>query len=65
VSSLGIWEVALTLALFVILYSVLAVVEFGLLLKYIRKGPPEATEDEDAAIPTISGRLSPRPAPAE
>ena len=32
-------EVAITLAGFVIFYSVLFVVEMGLMLKYIRKGP--------------------------
>ncbi|RVT98594.1 cytochrome bd-I ubiquinol oxidase subunit CydA [Rhodovarius crocodyli] len=40
VSSLGITQVALTLAGFVILYSALFVVEMGLMLRAIRKGPP-------------------------
>ena len=39
VSALSMTEVAITLAGFVIFYSVLFVVEMGLMLKYIRKGP--------------------------
>ncbi|SEM92227.1 cytochrome d ubiquinol oxidase subunit I [Gemmobacter aquatilis] len=39
VSALSMTEVALTLAGFVIFYTVLFVVEMGLMLKYIRKGP--------------------------
>jgi cytochrome d ubiquinol oxidase subunit I len=39
VSELSITEVGLTLAGFVIFYTVLFVIEMGLMLKYIRKGP--------------------------
>jgi len=39
VSSLGVAQVALTLAGFVLFYSVLFVVEMGLMLRAIRKGP--------------------------
>ncbi|ADZ71057.1 Putative transmembrane cytochrome D ubiquinol oxidase subunit I [Polymorphum gilvum SL003B-26A1] len=39
VSHLSIGEVAFTLAGFVLFYSVLFIIEMGLMLKYIRKGP--------------------------
>jgi len=39
VSELSITEVGLTLAGFVVFYTVLFVIEIGLMLKYIRKGP--------------------------
>jgi cytochrome d ubiquinol oxidase subunit I len=39
VSDLGIGQVALTICGFVLFYSVLAVVEVALLVKYIRLGP--------------------------
>ncbi|MBD3765820.1 MAG: cytochrome ubiquinol oxidase subunit I, partial [Rhodobacterales bacterium] len=39
VSALSITEVALTLAGFVLFYTVLFIIEMGLMLKYIRKGP--------------------------
>src|SRR5204863_447703 len=39
VSDLGVWQVALTIFGFVLFYSVLAVVEVALLVKYIRLGP--------------------------
>jgi cytochrome bd ubiquinol oxidase subunit I len=47
VSALSITDVALTLAGFVTLYTVLFVIEIGLMLKYIRKGPyMDVTETE-------------------
>ena len=44
VSDLGVWQVALTIFGFVLFYSVLAVVEVALLVKYIRLGPQPETE---------------------
>ena len=44
VSDLGVWQVALTIFGFVLFYSVLAVVEVALLVKYIRLGPQAETE---------------------
>ncbi|RKQ72845.1 cytochrome ubiquinol oxidase subunit I [Oceanibaculum indicum] len=64
VSQLGIGQVLFTLAGFVLFYSVLAVVEVMLLVKYIRKGPqPDGPLDAEGMQrrPT----LSPVPAPAE
>jgi cytochrome d ubiquinol oxidase subunit I len=51
VSSLGIGQVALTLLGFVVFYSVLAVVEVALLLKYIRLGPDHVAAPAPAAVP--------------
>ena len=45
VSDLGIWQVALTIFGFVLFYSVLAVVEVALLIKYIRLGPQPETSN--------------------
>jgi cytochrome d ubiquinol oxidase subunit I len=44
VSSLGIGQVALTICGFVLFYTVLAVVEVALLIKYIRLGPQPEKE---------------------
>jgi cytochrome d ubiquinol oxidase subunit I len=55
VSSLGIGEVALTLSGFVLFYSVLAVIELSLLLKYIGLGP----EPDVSPAPAVG------PVPAE
>ena len=44
VSHLSVAEVALTLAGFCVIYTALFVVEMGLMVKYIRKGPHEDTE---------------------
>ena len=48
VSALSMTEVALTLAGFVIFYTILFIIEMGLMLKYIRKGPFQDV-DETAA----------------
>jgi cytochrome bd ubiquinol oxidase subunit I len=50
-----VWQVALTIFGFVVFYSVLAVVEVALLVKYIRLGPQPEKE--------VVG--SHRPVPAE
>ena len=47
VSHLTIQDVALTLAGFVTFYSLLFIVEMGLMLKYIRKGPTEDVEETE------------------
>ncbi|TRW98156.1 cytochrome bd-I ubiquinol oxidase subunit CydA [Paracoccus sp. M683] len=44
VSNLSITEVLLTLTGFTVFYSILFIVEMGLMLKYIRKGPHEDVE---------------------
>ena len=48
VSNLSIGQVAFTLAGFVAFYSVLFVIEMGLMVKYIRKGPYMDVEETDA-----------------
>ena len=48
VSALSMTEVAITLAGFVIFYSVFSVVEMGLMLNYIRKGPFLEVEETEA-----------------
>tara|TARA_R110002020_G_scaffold183962_2_gene380542 strand:- start:1471 stop:3168 length:1698 start_codon:yes stop_codon:yes gene_type:complete len=60
VSALSMTEVALTLAGFVIFYTVLFVIEMGLMLKYIRKGPFEDVEETDAWILRHQERLTGR-----
>ena len=50
VSSLGITEVLLTLAGFVVIYSTLLVIELTLMVRAIRKGPP-ASADQAALYP--------------
>ena len=39
-------EVIASLALFTLLYAILAVIEVKLLVKYVKAGPPELTEDD-------------------
>ncbi len=48
VSALSMTEVAMTLAGFVIFYTILFIVEMGLMLKYIRKGPFQDVEETEA-----------------
>ena len=63
VSSLGIGQVLFTLAGFALFYSVLAVVEVALLVKYIRKGPqPEGNLDSEGRERPASRTYSPAPA---
>jgi len=47
-SNLAVWEVLLTIAGFVALYSTLLVIEITLLLKYIRKGPDDERLPDEA-----------------
>ena len=60
VSALSITEVALTLAGFVLFYSVLFIIEMGLMLKYIRKGPFQDVSETDAWILRHNDRLAGR-----
>ena len=60
VSALSITEVALTLAGFVTFYSVLFVIEMGLMLKYIRKGPFQDVSETEAWVERHNERLAGR-----
>lgn len=60
VSALSITEVALTLAGFVLFYTVLFIIEMGLMLKYIRKGPFQDVEETDAWVVRHNDRLAGR-----
>jgi len=60
VSALSITEVALTLAGFVTFYSVLFVIEMGLMLKYIRKGPFQDVSETEAWVQRHNERLAGR-----
>ncbi|MDB5661510.1 MAG: Bacterial Cytochrome Ubiquinol Oxidase [Cypionkella sp.] len=57
VSALSMTEVGLTLAGFVIFYSVLFVIEMGLMLKYIRKGPFLEVAETEAWMQRHEARL--------
>lgn len=48
VSALSMTEVAITLAGFVVFYTTLFIIEMGLMLKYIRKGPFQDVEETEA-----------------
>lgn len=48
VSHLSVQDLLLTLAGFVTIYTILFIVEMGLMLKYIRKGPFQDVEETDA-----------------
>jgi cytochrome d ubiquinol oxidase subunit I len=58
VSALSMTEVGLTLAGFVLFYSVLFVVEMGLMLKYIRIGPYQDVEETEAWVQRHDRRLA-------
>jgi cytochrome d ubiquinol oxidase subunit I len=60
VSALSMTEVAMTLAGFVIFYTILFIVEMGLMLKYIRKGPYQDVEETDAWNKRHTDRLAGR-----
>ncbi|WP_439111514.1 cytochrome ubiquinol oxidase subunit I [Lentibacter sp.] len=61
VSALSMTEVAMTLAGFVLFYTILFIVEMGLMLKYIRKGPYQDVEETDAWNKHHQDRLAGRP----
>jgi cytochrome bd ubiquinol oxidase subunit I len=71
VSALSVTEVALTLAGFVTFYSILFVIEMGLMLKYIRKGPYMDVKETEMWMDDRARRLrglpgaSPTTTPAE
>ena len=60
VSALSMTEVGLTLAGFVLFYTVLFIIEMGLMLKYIRKGPFQDVAETDAWVQRHTARLSGR-----
>ena len=60
VSALSMTEVALTLAGFVIFYTVLFIIEMGLMLKYIRKGPFQDVAETEAWNTRHNDRLAGR-----
>jgi len=60
VSALSMTEVALTLAGFIAFYTVLFIIEMGLMLKYIRKGPFQDVEETDAWTIRHNQRLAGR-----
>jgi len=60
VSALSMTEVAITLAGFVIFYTILFIVEMGLMLKYIKKGPFEDVEETEQWTKRHKDRLSGR-----
>ncbi|NCO21335.1 MAG: cytochrome bd-I ubiquinol oxidase subunit CydA [Rhodobacterales bacterium] len=60
VSALSMTEVALTLAGFVLFYSVLFIIEMGLMVKYIRKGPFQDVSETDAWALRHTERLAGR-----
>jgi cytochrome d ubiquinol oxidase subunit I len=60
VSSLGIWQVLMTNLGFTVIYSILAVIEVSLLVKYIRLGP-----QPDPDLPVRQPRRPIQPAAAE
>src|SRR5690606_16201806 len=60
VSALSVTEVALTLAGFILFYTVLFIIEMGLMLKFIRKGPYQDVEETEAWVARHQARLSGR-----
>jgi cytochrome d ubiquinol oxidase subunit I len=60
VSALSMTEVALTLAGFVLFYTVLFIIEMGLMVKYIRKGPFQDVAETDAWVLRHNDRLAGR-----
>ncbi len=60
VSALSMTEVFITLAGFVLFYTVLFIIEMGLMLKYIKKGPFQDVEETDAWVVRHNDRLSGR-----
>lgn len=63
VSSIGLSDIIITLAGFMVLYTVLAVIEIKLMVKYIRRGPEaEAGEGGGQVLPLPDDRPASRPA---
>ena len=60
VSALSVTEVALTLAGFILFYTVLFIIEMGLMLKYIRKGPFQDVAETEAWMARHQNRLAGR-----
>ena len=60
VSALSMTEVALTLVGFVLFYTVLFIIEMGLMLKYIRKGPYLDVQETEAWVVRHHDRLAGR-----
>ncbi len=60
VSALSITEVALTLAGFITFYTILFIIEMGLMLKYIRKGPFQDVPETEAWVQRHNDRLAGR-----
>ncbi|TQS72867.1 cytochrome bd-I ubiquinol oxidase subunit CydA [Rhodobacteraceae bacterium] len=60
VSALSATELLITIAGFVLFYTVLFIIEMGLMLKYIRKGPVEDVDVTDAWVARHNSRLSGR-----
>ncbi len=44
------WQVAVSLAAFTLIYGILAVVEFKLIVKAAREGPPEISQNDDDSV---------------
>jgi cytochrome bd ubiquinol oxidase subunit I len=60
VSALSMTEVALTLAGFILFYTVLFIIEMGLMVKYIRKGPFQDVSETEAWVQRHTDRLAGR-----
>lgn len=58
VSALSVTELAITLAGFVAFYTILFVIEMGLMIKYIRKGPFQDVEETNRWMTRHNNRLS-------
>lgn len=65
VSSLSVWEVLLTLAGFVVLYTVLLVIEIALMIKYIKIGPDDGEAIPAAPVSDPAKVSGAAPVPAE
>jgi cytochrome d ubiquinol oxidase subunit I len=67
VSDLGITQVLLTIMGFVVIYTALAIIEMGLMLKAIRKGPAfePARPSPDTSLPRPDAGIGAMPLPAE
>jgi cytochrome d ubiquinol oxidase subunit I len=60
VSALSMTEVAITLAGFILFYTILFIIEMGLMLKYISKGPFQDVAETDAWVERHKSRLAGR-----